>query len=127
VAVLNDLMFTVKIQEAAKRAGLDTLFVQSQLDALAQAKEQPVFMILDLNYAAADPLQLIATLKSNEETRGVPLVGYVAHVQTDVRQAAAEHGCDAVLARSAFVQNLPALLEQYRDKADSAERTAAHV
>ena len=30
VAVLTDLMFTVKIQEAAKRAGMDVVFVKSR-------------------------------------------------------------------------------------------------
>lgn len=116
VAVLNDLLFTVKIQEAAKRVGLTPVFVQSQTDALRLAKEKPTVVILDLNYAAVEPLQLIAALKASDETRDVRLVGYVAHVQTDLRQAAAEAGCDVVVARSAFVQNLPALLGRGADQ-----------
>jgi CheY-like chemotaxis protein len=121
VAVLNDLMFQVKIQEIAKRSGLRTLFVKSQAEALAQAREKPVLMILDLNYAASDPLQLIEKLKADAETKSVPLIGYVSHVQTDIRQAARECGCDLVLARSAFVQNLGELLEQYTTKAENCD------
>lgn len=113
VAVLSDLMFTVKIQEAAKRAGMDSVFVSSQQDALAQAKLQPAVIILDLNHSAVEPLETIAKLKSDEETRNIDLLGYVSHVQGELKKAAQEKGCDVVVARSAFSQNLPTLLGRY--------------
>ena len=37
LAVVEDLFFTVKINEAAKRAGLPVTFVKSQRDAIDQA------------------------------------------------------------------------------------------
>ncbi len=113
VAVLTDLMFTVKIQEAAKRAGLEPVFVKSQEDALEQARQNPALIILDLNHSAVEPLDTIAKLKNNEQTRQVKLVGYVSHVQGDLKQAAQEGGCDVVIARSAFSQNLPTILRRY--------------
>ncbi|MBV8897834.1 MAG: hypothetical protein JO051_15080 [Acidobacteriaceae bacterium] len=113
VAVLNDLMFTVKIQDAAKRAGLETVFVKSQQHALDEAKTQPAFIILDLNYSEAAPLETIEKLKANEESSKVYLLGYVSHVQSDLKQAAHEKGCDSVIARSAFSQNLPRILSRY--------------
>ena len=113
VAVLSDLMFTVKIQDAAKRAGLTAVFVKSRPEALALAQEGPAVLILDLNDTKAEPLALIEELKSNEETSGVEVVGFVSHVQLDLRQAAQDKGCDLVIARSAFSQNLPALLGRY--------------
>ena len=113
VAVLNDLMFTVKIQEAAKRAGFEVVFVKSQEDAIAQARLNPAVIILDLNTAAVNPLDVIAQLKSDDETRGISLLGYVSHVQADLKHAAQEKGCDTVIARSAFSQNLPTILRRY--------------
>lgn len=113
LAVLSDLMFTVKIQEAAKRAGFEPVFVRSQQDAIALAKQKPAVIILDLNDAAVRPLDLIAELKGDPETRSIPLVAFVSHVQTELRQSAQEQGCDVVLARSAFSQNLPSLLKRY--------------
>ncbi|HEY3937222.1 MAG TPA: response regulator [Bryobacteraceae bacterium] len=115
IALLNDLMFTVKIQEAAKRAGLEAVFVTTQQDALVRAGQGAAALILDLNYAAAEPLELIGKLKNDEQTKDIALVGYVSHVQVDLRQAAQEKGCDTVLARSAFSQNLPAIFERYAD------------
>jgi len=106
-------MFTVKIQDAAKRAGLDVTFVKSQEDALAQARSLPAVMILDLNTTAVDALELIGKLKSDAETSSVNLLGYVSHVQADLKQAAHEKGCDMVIARSAFSQNLPTMLRRY--------------
>ena len=66
IAVLSDLMFTVKIQDAAKRAGLEPVFVTSQEEAITRAQENPVLVIFDLNYAAANPLELIRKLKQEE-------------------------------------------------------------
>lgn len=113
VAVLSDLMFTVKIQEAAKRAGLEPVFVKSQEQAIAEAKKKPAVMILDLNNAAAEPLNIIAALKDDQETNRINLVGFVSHVQADLKRSAQEKGCDVVIARSAFSQNLPILLRRY--------------
>ncbi|HZR78133.1 MAG TPA: hypothetical protein VFA58_02945 [Chthoniobacterales bacterium] len=113
VAVLKDLMFRVKIQEAAKRAGLQAIFVESQADALARAKENPAVIILDLSHSDSDPLETIAKLKTDAETSKVNLLCYVSHVQADLKRAAQEKGCDVVLARSAFSQNLTTILERY--------------
>ncbi len=113
VAVLRDLMFRVKIQEAAKRAGLESVFVESQQDALAQARESPAVMILDLNCSESEPLDTIEKLKSDVETSSVQLLCYVSHVQADLKRAAQEKGCDTVMARSAFSQNLPTILGRY--------------
>jgi PleD family two-component response regulator len=113
VAVLNDLMFTVKIQEAAKRVGLETVFVKSQERALDEAKAQPAVIILDLNYSEAAPLDTIEKLKASDQSSKVSLLGYVSHVQADLKHAAQEKGCDTVIARSAFSQNLPRILSRY--------------
>lgn len=115
VAVLSDLMFTVKIQEAAKRAGLDAVFVKSPQDALAQAQKHPALMILDLNDTGAKPLDLIAQIKSASQTSAIKVLGFVSHVQTDLKHAAEQKGCDAVFARSAFSHNLPAILRRYAE------------
>ncbi|MGC2658557.1 MAG: response regulator [Bryobacteraceae bacterium] len=115
VAILSDLMFTVKIQEAAKRVGFDVVFVKSREDAVEQAKNNPAVIILDLNTSAVDPLDVIRTLKADQETSGISVLGYVSHVQVDLKHAAQETGCDTVIARSAFAQNLPTILRRYAE------------
>jgi CheY-like chemotaxis protein len=113
IGVLSDLMFMVKIQEAAKRAGLEAVFVKSKQEALDQARQEPAVIIVDLNNSGVDALDVIAELKADEQTRKVRLVGFVSHVQADLKQAAQQKGCDIVIARSAFSQNLPTILSRY--------------
>jgi CheY-like chemotaxis protein len=116
VAVLSDLMFTVKIQEAAKRAGVEPVFVKSEDEALAEARQNPAVIIVDLNNSALNALDVVTKLKRDEVTRNVSLLGYVSHVQADVKQAAEERGCDLVMPRSAFSHNLAAILRRYAEQ-----------
>ena len=95
------------------------MFVKSQGDALARAGEDPAVVILDLNYKEGEPLKLISILIGNAMTSGIPLLGYVSHVQVDLRQAAQDLGCDVVVARSAFVQNLPELLGRFAGRSET--------
>lgn len=115
VAVVSDLMFTVKIQDAAKSAGLNVTFVNSANQAVQQAGDGVALVILDLHNISADPLHIIRRLKGDPRARGVTLLGYFAHVQADLREAAKASGCDVVIPRSAFSQNLPSILRRYTE------------
>lgn len=113
LAVLEDLFFTVKINEAAKRAGVSVTFVKSERDALDHAAEQPALIILDLNFAGVEPVELIQKLKTDPALQKISLLGYVSHVQGDLKLKAQEAGCDMVLARSAFSQNLQEIMKRH--------------
>jgi CheY-like chemotaxis protein len=113
LAVLDDLFFIVKINEAAKRAGVLVEFVKTAKDALDKAQTHPPLIILDLNCTALDPVKLIEDLKSSAALKEIPLIGYVSHVQAELIQKAREAGCDQVLARSAFSKDLPQILKRH--------------
>jgi CheY-like chemotaxis protein len=112
LAVLSDLMFAVKIQDAAKRLGLGVVLAKTEDEAIARAKQNPSLVIVDLNIAGLNSIELIKKLKASESTRDFSVVGFVSHVQTDLRKQAQEAGCDEVVARSVFSQNLPAILSR---------------
>jgi len=113
LAVVGDLMFTVKINEAARRAGLHVDFVKSEKDALEMAKEKPALIVLDLNGGVVHPLKLIAKLKGSPETKAISLLGFISHLDAGLKQQAQEAGCDMVMARTAFSQNLPMILKRH--------------
>jgi PleD family two-component response regulator len=113
IAVVDDLFFTVKINEAAKRAGMDVEFVKSEKDLVDKAKERADLVILDLNAHSVQPLKLIARLKGSADLKQISTIGFVSHVQGELKQKAHEAGCDMVLARSAFSQNLPQILKRH--------------
>jgi PleD family two-component response regulator len=113
LAVLEDLFFTVKINETAKRAGMPIEFVKSEHDALERAKSRPALIIIDLNCHSVHPLKLVQKLKAEDDTKSITLIGYLSHVQGELKQQAQEAGCNMVLARSAFSQNLPQILKRH--------------
>jgi CheY-like chemotaxis protein len=113
LAVVNDLFFSVKLSEAAKRNGLALEFVKDGKLVLEKAGEHPSLIIFDLNFDAVQPLELITELKSKPLTKGISLIGYLSHVQVDLKQQAQAAGCDMVMARSAFSQNLPQIFKRH--------------
>ncbi len=113
LAVLSDLFFSVKLSEAAKRSGMALEFVKEPAEVLAKAKTRPQLIIFDLNFEQADPLKLISTLKGSPETKGISLIGFLSHIQGELKQQAQEAGCDMVMAKSAFSQNLSQIFKRH--------------
>ena len=113
LAVVNDLFFSVKISEAAKRNGLALEFVKDSGEVLAKAQERPSLIVFDLNFESVDPLQLITQLKADANTKSVSLLGYLSHLQSELKVQAQDAGCDMVLARSAFSQNMLMIFKRH--------------
>jgi CheY-like chemotaxis protein len=113
VAVMSDLFFSAKVRDEAMRLGMSTLIVKDHAAAFDHIKSGAAVAILDLNCASSDPLSLIAKIKGDPETAGVGIIGFVSHVQTDLRQKASDCGCDRVVARSVFARDLPELLKRF--------------
>jgi PleD family two-component response regulator len=113
LAVVDDLLFTVKINDAAKRNGLEAVFLKSAEDVLAQAKEKPLMVILDLNSKSVDTVELIRTLRASEETRRLNILGFLSHIQGELKQKAQEAGATLVMTRSAFSTNLLQILKRH--------------
>ena len=115
-AFVDDLFFAAKIKETARKLNVKVEFAKSDKD-LAERMEQngeekPSLIIFDLNNANAKPLTLIPKLKAKLK-KGTSIIGFLSHVQGDLKQKAHEVGCDMVLPRSAFSQNLPQLLRRH--------------
>ena len=115
-AFIEDLFFMAKIQETARKLNVKVEFVKTDKDLMekiqANGEEKPSLIIFDLNNAGVKPLTLIPKLKSKLK-KGTSIIGFLSHVQGDLKQKAHEVGCDMVLPRSAFSQNLPQLLRRH--------------
>ncbi len=112
LGVVEDLLFVVKIQDAAKRSGLEAQFVKTEPDALAAVVDPPLLVIIDLNANSVDPVDLIQKIKAGERKK-VPVIAFVSHVQGELKQRAHDAGADMVMARSAFSTNLPQILKRH--------------
>ena len=113
LAVVTDLFFSAKINEAAKRAGVTLKYVTTEKDLLEKAKADPALIIFDLNFEAVRPIESIRKLKGTDELKHISILGYLSHVQTDLQRLAQEAGCDTVMPRSAFSMNLSQILMRH--------------
>ena len=114
---IEDLFFIAKIQETARKLGVKVAFVKNEKDAVAaltagEEEDRPGLIVFDLNNANAKPLTLIPKLKAKLK-RSTSIIGFLSHLQGDLKAKAVEAGCDTVMPRAAFSQNLPNLLRRY--------------
>jgi CheY-like chemotaxis protein len=108
IAILvDDMFFAAKIRAAAQNAAREVESVKS-LDQLEKmVDDPPAMVILDLNSERLDGIAAIKVLKSKPTMKGIPIVGFLSHVQVDLKQAAESAGCDYVIPRSMFSMKLP--------------------
>ena len=115
-AFVDDLFFMAKIQETARKMNVKVEFVKTEKDLNDRMGEngddKPSLIIFDLNNAAAKPLTTIPKLKSKLKKQ-TNIIGFLSHVQGELKLKAQEAGCDMVVPRSAFSQNLPQILRRH--------------
>jgi hypothetical protein len=115
---IEDLFFNAKINETARKLGVKVAFIKGEktekesLAELTAGDEVPGLIVFDLNNANAKPLTLIPKLKTKLK-KGTSIIGFLQHIQGDLKAKAVEAGCDTVMPRAAFSQNLPNLLRRY--------------
>ncbi len=115
VCVIDDLFFLAKVQETARKLNVKVDFVKSDKELLERAisngHDQLSLIIVDLNNAGAKPLTTIPKLKS--KLKGTSIIGFLSHVQGELKVKAQEAGFDAVMPRSALSQNLAQILRRH--------------
>jgi hypothetical protein len=113
---IEDLFFLAKIQETARKLGIKVGFVKADKDVVAKMtaaeQDRPSLIVFDLNNANAKPLTLIPKIRTKLK-KGTSIIGFLSHLQGDLKVKAIEAGCDMVMPRSAFSQNLPNLLRRH--------------
>lgn len=115
---IEDLFFLAKIQETARKLGVKVEFVKggdkelvAKLTDLPE-DERPKLLVFDLNNLNAKPISLIPKFKAKLK-KATSIIGFLNHLQGELKAKAIEAGCDTVMPRSAFSQSLPNLLRRY--------------
>src|ERR1039458_7810931 len=109
---------SAKIQETARKLGVKVEFVKGgDKDSVARLTELPdaelpKLLVFDLNNLNAKPLTLIPKFKAKLK-KATSIIGFLNHLQGELKAKALEVGCDTVMPRSAFSQTLPNLLRRY--------------
>lgn len=114
---IEDLFFLAKIHETARKLGVKVEFVKGDKQAVERICDtpedaRPALLVFDLNNLSAKPMTLIPKFKTKFK-KAVSIIGFLNHLQGDLKIKAMEAGCDSVMPRSAFSQSLPNLLRRY--------------
>jgi hypothetical protein len=114
---IDDLFFQAKINETSKKLGVKVEFLKGDKDSVTRITEAaeeawPTLVVFDLNNLNAKPMTLIPKFKAKFK-KATSIVGFLNHLQGDLKLKAIEAGCDTVMPRSAFSQSLPNLLRRY--------------
>ncbi len=109
--LVDDMFFAAKIRGAAQNAGTDVLAIKTLAEIeSALGHNPPALLLLDLNSQKFDPLETIRLLKSHPALSAVPVIGFLSHVQLDLKRQAEAAGCDVVIPRSKCSQMLPQIV-----------------
>jgi CheY-like chemotaxis protein len=107
----DDLMFLSRIREAAKAAGVEVTVARGAAALVAACAAGANVVLANLDSPRLQAIEAVGALRSDGRFAALPVTGYLSHVHAERAEAARAAGFDRVLARSAFVQALPSLLE----------------
>jgi CheY-like chemotaxis protein len=112
-ALLDDLFFESKIRQTANELGINLSIIKSYKDFKYKVLEQkPNFIIIDLGSKKIDAERVIKEIKHDEELKNIFCMGYISHVEKQKMEKFQEMGCDQVLPRSRFSNQLKNLITE---------------
>ena len=109
LALCPDMLFASRVGGAARAAGVEARILRDRDSLLRALDEAPgrTLVLVDLT-AAPDAADAIAAVKADHPHASV--IAFARHDATNAIRAARAAGADRVLARSAFVAQLPDIL-----------------
>ncbi len=113
VAVVRDLFFAIRIRDTLAPRGYAVVVAKTTEAVRAAVVTPPALLVVDLAFAAIEPPRLIAALKSDPATAGIPILAFGSHLDHAARDAAKAAGADRVVANSKLVEDLPDLALRY--------------
>jgi len=113
IMLCDDLIFFSRVAAAAKAAGLTVRQAKTQSAALALANQTPPGgVIIDLQNDGLNLTALLAELKTACRTMPTT-IGFGSHVDAETLRDARKAGCDRVMPRSQFVEELDSNLTKW--------------
>lgn len=110
VAFVDDLMFLSRIREAASALEVEVRAMRQVPDLIEACRHRPTAVLVDLDSQRLPVKDAVVALRADPELAAIPVVAFFSHVHVARAREMRELGVSTVLARSAFVQELPALL-----------------
>ena len=109
VACVEDLFFRSKIDATARHLNVPVRFTDPKNLSKACREAETAAVLLDIS-ANGGPLEAVKKLRRDEATRGLPVIGFLSHVDLELAKQAEASGVTRVMARSQFSETLPDLV-----------------
>ena len=116
LVVADDLLFRSKISTVAKSLNVVVRAATTPEAALERARaDRPTLVLFDLDGQRPAPFDVLDRFARDPDLRQLQTVGFVSHVHADLVHKARSLGIGQVLARSAFVAQLPEILAPHAE------------
>lgn len=115
VLLVDDIMFATRLENLVRQAGFTPVFAVDESALTRAMMRAPVLAIVDVFSSGMKWEMLVRQIKGpGKKSNHVPVLAFAPHTDAILRQQALDAGCAAVVARSAIVSKLPALVEKHR-------------
>jgi hypothetical protein len=108
IACVEDLFFRSKIEATARHLNVPVRFAGAKELARAGADSDAGAVLLELSNGEA--LSAVQELRRSPVTGGLPVIGFLSHVDKELAKQAEAAGVTTVMPRSQFSEGLPDLL-----------------
>lgn len=114
ILVVEDNMDNYElVRYVLERAGYDVFLAVNGRDGIDAARAQkPNMILMDLGLPEMDGWNAIKSLKSDEETKNIPLYALTAHTLPHDRKRALEAGCDGYVAKPIQMKDFVSVVEE---------------
>jgi DNA-binding NarL/FixJ family response regulator len=109
VAGVDDLFFRSKIEATARHLAVPIRFAEAG-DLPREARGADVAAVLLELSSNGAALEAVGKIRAEKSTASLPIVGFLSHVDHELRRRAESAGVTRVLARSEFSETLPDLV-----------------
>jgi len=109
VACVEDLFFRSKIEATGRHLNVPVRFAAPKDLAAAARQEDTAAVLLELSTNGAC-FDAVRTLRQEEKTRDLPVIGFLRHTDRELARQAEAAGLTRVLPRSEFSETLPDLV-----------------
>ncbi len=115
VLVVEDNLMNMRLTEHILKAeGYVTLKADSVGGALKQIKnDTPDLILMDIRLPDVDGITAIRMLKTNPQTRNIPIIALTACAMKGDREKILEMGCDGYISKPINVRGFIATLRKY--------------
>lgn len=114
ILVVEDNMDNYElVRYVLERAGYDVFLAVNGRDGVDAARAQkPDFILMDLGLPEMDGWIAIEKLKSDQETKSIPLYALTAHALPNDRKRALQAGCDGYVVKPIQMKSFVDLVEE---------------